>query len=148
MLVRKPEFIAQRLRERDMFIETVMTQGRVVYENQHARVGRQGGGSARPQDVSGVPQGGTLLLGLAAQVIKRLGLQIDGSCWKVPGCGSGQTTFGSPFDDFRFPLSPNGAILLETRLCGGNSGVNNSNEKDLSCASATVPGPADLKAAN
>ena len=35
MLVRKPKFIAQRLRERDMFIEMVMTQGRVVYENQH-----------------------------------------------------------------------------------------------------------------
>jgi predicted nucleotidyltransferase len=32
VLVRKPEFIAQRLRERDMFIEMVMTQGRVVYE--------------------------------------------------------------------------------------------------------------------
>ncbi len=33
MLVRKPEFIAQRLRERDMFVEMVMTQGRVVYES-------------------------------------------------------------------------------------------------------------------
>jgi len=34
VLVRKPKFIARRLRERDMFIETVMTQGRVVYENE------------------------------------------------------------------------------------------------------------------
>jgi predicted nucleotidyltransferase len=32
VLVRKPGFIAQRLRERDMLIEMVMTQGRVVYE--------------------------------------------------------------------------------------------------------------------
>ena len=36
LIVRKPEFIAQRQRERDMFIELVMTQGRVMYENQHA----------------------------------------------------------------------------------------------------------------
>ena len=36
LLVRKPEFIATRLRERDMFVEAVMTQGRVMYENQHA----------------------------------------------------------------------------------------------------------------
>jgi predicted nucleotidyltransferase len=36
LLVRRPEFIAERLRERDMFIELVMTQGRVMYENQHA----------------------------------------------------------------------------------------------------------------
>lgn len=36
LLVRKPEFIAERLRERDMFIELVMTQGRVIYESQHA----------------------------------------------------------------------------------------------------------------
>lgn len=36
LLVRKPEFIATRLRERDMFVEAVMTQGRVMYESQHA----------------------------------------------------------------------------------------------------------------
>jgi uncharacterized protein len=36
LLVRKPEFIAMRLRERDMFLEAVMTQGRVMYESQHA----------------------------------------------------------------------------------------------------------------
>jgi predicted nucleotidyltransferase len=36
LLVRKPEFIARRLRERDMFIELLMTQGRVMYESQHA----------------------------------------------------------------------------------------------------------------
>jgi len=36
LLVRKPEFIASRLRERDMFIELVMSQGRVMYESQHA----------------------------------------------------------------------------------------------------------------
>ena len=36
LLVRKPEFIATRLRERDMFVEEVMNQGRVMYESQHA----------------------------------------------------------------------------------------------------------------
>ena len=36
LLVRKPEFIATRLRERDMIVEAVMTQGRVMYESQHA----------------------------------------------------------------------------------------------------------------
>jgi predicted nucleotidyltransferase len=36
LLVRKPDFIACRLRERDMFIELLMTQGRVMYEGQHA----------------------------------------------------------------------------------------------------------------
>jgi predicted nucleotidyltransferase len=36
LLVRKPAFIASRLKERDMFIELVMTQGRVMYESQHA----------------------------------------------------------------------------------------------------------------
>jgi predicted nucleotidyltransferase len=36
LIVRKPEFIAQRQRERDMFIEHVLTQGRVMYESQHA----------------------------------------------------------------------------------------------------------------
>ena len=36
LLVRKPAFIAERLRERDMFIEGVIKDGRVLYENQHA----------------------------------------------------------------------------------------------------------------
>jgi predicted nucleotidyltransferase len=36
LLVRKPEFIASRLKERDMFVELVMTRGRVMYEGQHA----------------------------------------------------------------------------------------------------------------
>ncbi len=36
LLARKPQFISERLRERDMFIEWVMTQGRVMYESQHA----------------------------------------------------------------------------------------------------------------
>ncbi|SRR6266436_5900102 len=36
LLARKPEFITARLRERDMFVELVMTQGRVMYEKQHA----------------------------------------------------------------------------------------------------------------
>ncbi len=36
LIVRKPEFIARRRRERDMFIELVVTQGRVMYESQHA----------------------------------------------------------------------------------------------------------------
>jgi len=36
LLVRKPRFIQERLRERDMFIETVMKDGRVLYESQHA----------------------------------------------------------------------------------------------------------------
>ena len=34
LVVRKPKFIATRLRERDMFIEQIMTQGRVMYESQ------------------------------------------------------------------------------------------------------------------
>jgi predicted nucleotidyltransferase len=34
LLARKPEFITQRLRERDMFIEWVMTRGRIMYEEQ------------------------------------------------------------------------------------------------------------------
>ena len=32
LLVRKPRFIAERLRERDMFIELVMNRGVVLYE--------------------------------------------------------------------------------------------------------------------
>jgi len=36
LLVRKPRFIAERLCERDMFIEGVMKEGDVLYENQHA----------------------------------------------------------------------------------------------------------------
>ncbi|PWU08050.1 MAG: hypothetical protein C5B50_30250 [Verrucomicrobia bacterium] len=36
LLVRKPRFIAQRLQERDMFIEGIMKDGRVVYESEHA----------------------------------------------------------------------------------------------------------------
>ncbi len=36
LLVRKPDFVAARLRERDMFIERVITQGQIMYESQHA----------------------------------------------------------------------------------------------------------------
>ena len=36
LVIRKPKFIARRLRERDMFIELVMSQGQVMYESQHA----------------------------------------------------------------------------------------------------------------
>jgi predicted nucleotidyltransferase len=36
LLVRKPAFIASRLKERDMFIEWVMTRGLVMYESQHS----------------------------------------------------------------------------------------------------------------
>jgi hypothetical protein len=36
LIVRKPRFIAERLQERDMFIELVMKEGRVLYENEHA----------------------------------------------------------------------------------------------------------------
>jgi predicted nucleotidyltransferase len=36
LLVRKPRFISERLRERDMFIEQLVNEGVVVYENQHA----------------------------------------------------------------------------------------------------------------
>ncbi len=36
LLVRKPRFVSERLRERDMFIERVVNQGVVMYENQHA----------------------------------------------------------------------------------------------------------------
>ena len=36
LLARRPEFIDQRLRERDMFIEWIMTNGRIMYEEEHA----------------------------------------------------------------------------------------------------------------
>jgi predicted nucleotidyltransferase len=36
LIVRKPEFVAQRQQERDMFIELVVSQGQVLYESQHA----------------------------------------------------------------------------------------------------------------
>jgi predicted nucleotidyltransferase len=36
LLVRKPRFIEARLRERDMFIEWIMTRGITMYEGQHA----------------------------------------------------------------------------------------------------------------
>jgi len=36
LIVRKPDFIAERLRERDMFIELVMKRGRVIYEGEHS----------------------------------------------------------------------------------------------------------------
>jgi len=36
LLVRKPAFINERMRERDMFIELVMNQGIVLYESKHA----------------------------------------------------------------------------------------------------------------
>jgi hypothetical protein len=36
LLVRKPHFVASRLRERDMFIELVMTQGQPMYEDEHS----------------------------------------------------------------------------------------------------------------
>jgi len=36
LVVRKPEFIARRQRERDMFIEMVTAQGQLMYEDQHA----------------------------------------------------------------------------------------------------------------
>jgi predicted nucleotidyltransferase len=36
LIVRKPEFIVRRERERDMFIELLMTEGQVMYESQHA----------------------------------------------------------------------------------------------------------------
>lgn len=36
LLVRKPHFIAERLRERDMFIELVIQRGVTLYESQHA----------------------------------------------------------------------------------------------------------------
>lgn len=36
LLVRKPQFVIARLKERDMFIEWVMTHGRTLYEDQHA----------------------------------------------------------------------------------------------------------------
>jgi len=36
LFVRKPQFIAERLGERDMFLEGVMKEGHVLYESQHA----------------------------------------------------------------------------------------------------------------
>ena len=36
LLVRTPQFIAERLEERDMFIEHVMSRGLIMYEDEHA----------------------------------------------------------------------------------------------------------------
>jgi len=36
LLVRTPQFIAERLAERDMFVEQVMSRGLVMYEGEHA----------------------------------------------------------------------------------------------------------------
>jgi uncharacterized protein len=36
LIVRKPEFIARRQQERDMFIECIMTRGKVLYESEHS----------------------------------------------------------------------------------------------------------------
>jgi len=36
LLVRKPKFISRRLKERDMFVELVMTRGVVLYEGQQS----------------------------------------------------------------------------------------------------------------
>jgi len=36
LMVRKPEFIARRQRERDMFIEMVTARGQLMYEGEHA----------------------------------------------------------------------------------------------------------------
>ena len=36
LLVRKPQFVIQRLRERDMFLESIITNGIVMYESQHS----------------------------------------------------------------------------------------------------------------
>ena len=35
LIVRKPEFIVRRRHERDMFIEWLMTHGKLMYEGQH-----------------------------------------------------------------------------------------------------------------
>ncbi len=57
LLVRKPEFIAARLRERDMFIELVMTQGVVMYES-----------PSRLKSLPGISQGSATQPGLACHV--------------------------------------------------------------------------------
>jgi len=36
LIVRKPEFIVRRQRERDMFIEWIMTHGKVLYKSEHS----------------------------------------------------------------------------------------------------------------
>ncbi len=36
LIARNPAFINQRLKERDMFIELIMTRGRIMYEGQHS----------------------------------------------------------------------------------------------------------------
>jgi uncharacterized protein len=41
LLVRTPEFIAERLALGDFFMQEVMQQGKVVYEAPHPRMGRQ-----------------------------------------------------------------------------------------------------------
>jgi predicted nucleotidyltransferase len=42
LLVRKPEFVARRLSERDMFMVEVMERGRTMYEGEHPGMDRQG----------------------------------------------------------------------------------------------------------
>jgi predicted nucleotidyltransferase len=36
LIVRKPEFIARRQQERDMFVETLIARGQLMYESQHS----------------------------------------------------------------------------------------------------------------
>lgn len=44
LLVRTPEFIAQRLELGDFFIKEILEQGKVIYEATHAGLDRQGRG--------------------------------------------------------------------------------------------------------
>lgn len=44
LLVRTPQFVAQRLEMGDFFMQDVVEQGKVIYEADHARVDRQSGG--------------------------------------------------------------------------------------------------------
>lgn len=42
LLVRKPDFVARRLAERDMFLVEVMERGRTMYEGEHPGMDREG----------------------------------------------------------------------------------------------------------
>ncbi|MBN1670314.1 MAG: nucleotidyltransferase domain-containing protein [Kiritimatiellae bacterium] len=43
LIVRPPQEIHRRLALRDMFVQTIVRDGKILYERSHSRVGREGG---------------------------------------------------------------------------------------------------------
>ncbi len=51
IIVRTPKNVRARLAEGDSFLREIMTNGKILYEKDHARVGKKSGkGSSRSQD--------------------------------------------------------------------------------------------------